>query len=138
MRRVFADSAFWIARRDMDDPRHDLAAEIAQWLVLHRYTIVATPFIFAETHAYFSRNSELKEFIIDDFWENPSVQIDQPTHRDQMDAIALLRRFPDKTYPFADAVSFVVMKRLQIDQVVTFDRHFRQFGEFAVIDHIPA
>jgi predicted nucleic acid-binding protein len=30
-------------------------------------------------------------------------------------------------------LSFVVMRRLEIKQVATFDEHFRQFGEFEVL-----
>jgi uncharacterized protein len=138
MRRVLVDSAFWIAVRDTEDPRYDLANEIAEWLVQQRCTLVVTPFIFAEAQAYFSRELDIKDFVIADFWDNPAVIIEQPSYGDQVEAVAILRKFLDKTYSFTDALSFVVMKRLDINQVVTFDRHFRQFGEFTIIDNIPA
>ena len=138
MKRVFADSAFWIALRDSEEPRYELAAEIAEWLVEQRYTIIVTPFIFAETQAYFAREPDVKVFVIEDFWNNPTVKMEQPSYADQIEAVAILRKFADKTYSFADALSFVIMKRLEINQVVTFDRHFRQFGEFTIIDNIPS
>jgi uncharacterized protein len=138
MRRILVDSAFWIAVRDTEDPRYDLANEIAEWLIHQRYTLVVTPFIFAETQAYFAREHDVKKFVIDDFWNNPTVKMEQPSYGDQIEAVDILRKFSDKTYSFADALSFVVMKRLHIREVVTFDRHFRQFGEFTVIDDIPA
>lgn len=138
MRRAFADSAFWIAVRDSEEPRHERATEIARWIVQQRYALVVTPFIFAETQAYFAREPELRQFLIEDFWNNPAVQIEQPTYGDQMEAVAILREYSDKSYSFVDALTFVVMKRLQINHVLTFDRHFQQFGEFAVIDEIPS
>ena len=47
-----------------------------------------------------------------------------------IDAIGLLRQHVDKSYPFCDAISFVVMQRLGTKRVAAYDDHFRQFGEF--------
>lgn len=137
MRRVFADSAFWIGMRDPQDPQHPRAKRIVGWLVRNRCILVVTPFIFAETQAYFCREREVRPLVIRDFWENRAVHFEQPTYLDQQEAVSILRRYDDKSYSFADAVSFVIMLRLGIQEVVTFDRHFRQFGQFTVIDEAP-
>jgi predicted nucleic acid-binding protein len=133
MRRIFVDSAYWIGLRDKGDPHHHISRKVAKWLVENRLYLVVTPFIFAETHAYFSRIPEIRELVIRDFWNNPIVNFEQPTFQDQTEALKILKQ-GDKTYSFADAVSFVVMSRLGLQDVVTYDRHFRQFGKFNVID----
>lgn len=134
MRQVFADSAFWIALRDKQDRFHPRSRNIAQWIAREKCRLIVTPFIFAETQAFFSRVTELKQMVIRDLWENPIVRLEQPSYEDQKRAVEILRQQEDKTYSFADAVSFVVMARLQLTEVITFDKHFHQFGRFNVID----
>jgi predicted nucleic acid-binding protein len=134
MRRVFADSAYWIGLRDKADPFHQRSRRIALWLVENRCSLIVTPFIFAESHAYFCRIPEIRELVIRDFWSNPLVTIEQPSFQDQTKAVEILRQYRDKAYSFADAISFVTMMRLGIQEVATFDRHFQQFGQFSVID----
>ncbi len=96
--------------------------------------MVVTPFIFAESQAYFCRVPEIRRQVIRDFWENRAVVFEQPSYQDQEQAVNILREHEDKTYSFADAISFTVMQRLGLQEVVTFDRHFSQFGSFTVID----
>jgi predicted nucleic acid-binding protein len=72
--------------------------------------------------------------VVRDFWSNPALSYEQPSYEDQKKAVNILTEHKDKSYSFADAVSFVVMARLGLSEVVTFDRHFAQFGEFTVID----
>lgn len=133
MRRVFIDSAFWIAFRLRKDPQNIQAQKIARWLSANRCTLIVTPFIFAESHAYFCR-SIIRHQIVRDFWSNPAVVFEQPSYGDQEKAVKILQEHEDKSYSFADAISFVVMMRLGLQEVVTFDRHFHQFGGFSVID----
>lgn len=133
-KRVFADSAFWIGLRDKQDPFHSYSLRIRKWIVENRALLVISPFIFAETQAYFSRVPEISALVIRDFWENPIVQLEQPTYDDQKKAVEILKHHTDKSYSFADAVSFIIMLRLGLVEVLTFDRHFHQFGRFHVID----
>jgi predicted nucleic acid-binding protein len=133
VRRVFVDSAFWVAFRLRKDPLNSQAQKIARWLSANRCTLVVTPFIFAESHAYFCR-SIIRHQILRDFRENPALVFEQPSYDDQEQAVKILQEHKDKTYSFADAISFVIMKRLGLQEVVTFDRHFYQFGGFTVID----
>jgi predicted nucleic acid-binding protein len=51
--------------------------------------------------------------------------VDEPLHRE---AMALLVARLDKSYSLCDAVSFVLMRRLDLTDVLTTDRHFEQEG----------
>jgi hypothetical protein len=48
--------------------------------------------------------------------------------QDEGRARAVLARYADKDFSFADAISFVVMQRLGITRAFTLDDHFVQFG----------
>ena len=63
-----------------------------------------------------------------DLLESPDIEtqwVDEPLHRA---ALALLQERPDKTYSLCDAVSFVLMRRHDITEALTTDRHFEQEG----------
>ena len=65
---------------------------------------------------------------IADLLENPDIEtvwIDESLHRE---AMALLFSRQDKTYSLCDAVSFVLMRRRNIAEALTTDRHFEQEG----------
>lgn len=42
-----------------------------------------------------------------------------------------------KTYTLCDALSFVLMERLGVLGAIAFDRHFREFGRFQLLDALP-
>ena len=130
---LFLDSSFWIALRDEKETEHKRAAEITAHLLNRKERLVVTPLVFAETHAYFAKAPYRAQQILDDFENNPILVCEQPTPLDQREAIRLLRRHTDKTYSFCDAVSFIIMQRLELKRAATFDDHFRQFGKFEVI-----
>jgi predicted nucleic acid-binding protein len=131
--RVFIDSSFWIAFRNDEQTHHVRAKELVAGLFDERAEFLTTPFVFAEIHATFTRSQKIREKIISDFWENPLMHLAEVSAEDHQAAIALLRKYRDKTYPFCDAVSFIVMQRLKIERAAAFDVHFRQFGQFEVL-----
>ena len=65
---------------------------------------------------------------VSDLLANPDIEtvwVDEPLHRE---ALSLLLARPDKTYSLCDAVSFVLMRRRNIGEAMTTDRHFEQEG----------
>ncbi|MGH7951778.1 MAG: type II toxin-antitoxin system VapC family toxin [Limisphaerales bacterium] len=131
-RRVFLDASFWISRRDEREIHHRETVAILQNLARQHIRFVSTTLVFAEVHARFSRFPVIREVVIRDFWNNPLLQLEQPSHADHEAAIKLLREYDDKEFSFCDAVSFVLMRRLKIREVAAMDDHFHQIGEFEV------
>ena len=131
--RIFLDSSFWIAYRDTRQADCSRAGELVRQFFGDRKYFVTTVPVFCEIHARFARNKIRRQTIISDFWHNPLVHLEPLTNADYQEALAILGAQTDKTYPFCDVLSFVVMRRLGIRQVATFDEHFRQFGEFEVL-----
>ncbi len=134
MNVVFTDAGYWIALRDAQDVFHPIALGTARRLVNERFRIVTTSFVFAEVYARFSRMRVIRQQIVRDVWENPLVQVEQATFQDQQNALTLLRQHGDKSFSFTDALSFVIMTRLNVSKAVSFDGHFKQYGKFEIID----
>jgi predicted nucleic acid-binding protein len=133
MNRIFLDASLWIAYRDEHEARHSDAKRIVAGLFRERVHFVTTLPVLCEIHAYFARSARRRETVLRDFWDNPVLTIEEVRHQDQKAAIELLRSQTDKTYPLCDALSFVVMRRIGVKRVLSFDEHFRQFGEFEVL-----
>ncbi|MCI0743920.1 MAG: PIN domain-containing protein [Verrucomicrobia subdivision 3 bacterium] len=134
MTLTFIDASFWIALRARTTPEHAAAVAIGRRLAAERTLLACTDLVFAEVHAYFSRMVALREQVINDFWNSSIVRFQEVAYNDKTAAIELLRQHRDKTYSYCDAVSFTVMRRQKIRRVASFDVHFRQFGEFEVIN----
>lgn len=130
---IFLDSSFWIAYRDSREPEWERAGKLVRQFFREQRSFVTTVPVFCEIHARFARHRERRKVIIADFWRNPVVLFEPLSDADYRQALAILDEQPDKNYPFCDMLSFVVMRRLKITEVATFDGHFRQFGEFEVI-----
>ena len=125
--------ACWIALRDPQERRHAAAQRVVTEVLRQRRGFVVTPFVFAETQAYFSRSRVRRLQVLDDFEQNPVIQQEPTTPTDHAEALQILRRYADKAWSFCDVLSLVVMRRLGLRQAASFDQHFRQFGEFEVI-----
>jgi len=65
--------------------------------------------------------------------ERDEYQIERVKESDEAAAIELVRSHEDKTYSLCDAMSFVVMARLGITDAIAFDRHFAEYGRFALL-----
>jgi predicted nucleic acid-binding protein len=133
MKAVFVDASFWIALRDCRDPKHREARNIGARVAAGRRPLVSTHLVFAEIHAYFSRFTILRQQVIRDFWSGGVAGLESAVQSDYQEALSLLGAAGDKDYSFCDAVSFAVMRRLGLSDVVSFDGHFRQIGEFNVL-----
>lgn len=132
--RVFLDASFWIAYRDERQELHAQAKGVLPRLFSERVMFVTTVPVICEVHAYFSRSRVKKRLVLDDLFNNPVVHVADVSVKDQAHALDLLRTQLDKDYSLCDALSFVIMRRLQLKRALTFDEHFRQFGEFEMIN----
>jgi uncharacterized protein len=52
---------------------------------------------------------------------------------DEAKAIELVIAQRDKMYSLCDALSFVVIERLQIREAISFDQDFRSYGRFTIL-----
>lgn len=71
--------------------------------------------------------------MIKDAQHNRAMKWEPLSPVEELAALDLLTQHNDKQYSFCDAASFVVMRRLGLNRAASFDKHFREFGEFEVI-----
>jgi predicted nucleic acid-binding protein len=104
--------------------------EAAPYKVIHNYVIAE--FIALATARRFPRSPTL-DFVqaLDSSTEVTVVYVDQNLHRR---ALGLLQDRADKTWSLCDAVSFVLMEDLQIQDALTTDQHFDQAGFRRLLD----
>ena len=68
-----------------------------------------------------------------DMISTDSFEVERIRRSDEDRAIKLVRAHTDKDYSLCDALSFVVMERLQLKEAISFDRHFREYGRFIIL-----
>ncbi len=134
---VFLDtSAIFAAARPQSD-RHAEAAAEYQRLLRGAVRLVTTDLVIVELHALALSRSRAAVALdlADRLTHSGRIEI-QVTGLDRLaEALELLRRRPGRTYSLADAVSFVVMRELEIEQAFTLDEDFAAEG-FQVVPAI--
>ena len=136
MRLVFVDTSGFYASMVEEDENHRRARELFTLAQRESWQLATTNTVVVEAHALFlhrcrpGRETALKflDAVYGDAYDVIRVNRD-----DEAKAIELIIAHRDKTYSLCDALSFVVMERLQIREAISFDRDFRSYGRFALL-----
>ncbi len=109
MRNLFADSAYWIALFDPAEEFHSVAKTLLRKEQESR--LITTDSVLVEVLNFFSAFTVI------------------PQERELfLQALQLYKSRLDKSYSLTDCISMVVMKKEQIEDVLSSDRHFEQEG----------
>jgi uncharacterized protein len=130
--RLFVDTAGW-AGIVLQNSRDHLAVEsFYKRTIAARRDLVTTNYVLGEPVALLTARSrasrrEILAFIggIRRIAQLTAVRVDEAT---DAEAWALLERQDDKDWSLVDAASFVVMRRLGLQEAFTTDHHFSQAG----------
>ena len=134
-REVFADTAYWIALLDPGQTLHRAAAEASRTLGITRLitsdlVLVELLNHFCERGAYW-RGQVLR--VVDQLFQNTGVTVEPQTRDLFIAGLKLYRDRSDKGYSQTDCTSIVLMRRRNITNVLTSDRHFVQEGFVALL-----
>jgi hypothetical protein len=138
---VFIDTGGRIAILNKDDQFHGLAAAWWRQFAAARRLLVSTDWMLSETGNGLARTqarSQLPGAVT--AFENSAhgklIRIDANVFHD---ALELYGRTMDKTWGLVDCASFIAMRREQISDALTADRHFEQAGFKApLLENPPA
>jgi uncharacterized protein len=123
---VFVDTSGWYALTDRADGNHLAAARRFRRLVQRHRRIVTTNQVIAESFTL--TQSRLGPRLARDLLLRlrRSTMIDRVFVDEAYEQLAdeLLARYDDQRFSYADATSFVVMRRLGIYEALTFDHDF--------------
>ncbi len=132
MRRIYADSSYYVALLNGDDASHLVATSLASAIGRDSTSVITTDAVFVEVLTYmsargtYSRNRAVR--LIDLLREDNAVTI-LPSTRALFDsALELYRRRPDKSYSMTDCISMVVCRDEGVEGVLTADKDFQQEG----------
>ncbi|MFH1109153.1 MAG: PIN domain-containing protein [Planctomycetota bacterium] len=130
MTLVFADASYWIALASPKDQSHRSAIEASKTLVNRR--IVTTDEVLAELLSFFADYGVKGRAVAVEFVEkiisNSNIHIEAQTRESFRAGLAFYKNRPDKGYGMTDCISMSTMRRLNINEVLTADRHFKQDG----------
>ena len=130
MKRIFVDTAGWMAMADAGDPNHSESRETRDYWLEEGGILVSTDYVLHETLTLLRVRLGIKA--ASKWWD----QIDRsrrvrwewidPGRADK--ARNWFFQWQDKDFSFTDCTSFVVMRDLHLRKALTTDHHFRQAG----------
>ena len=123
----FADTFFFLALLNPDDPAHRRALAVARNLP---GPLVTTAWVLTEVGDALASPQNRASFLelLDSLATNPAAEI-VPADEDLFDAgVGLYARRPDKGWSLTDCISFVVMKDMGLTDALTGDSDFTQAG----------
>ena len=130
MTTIFLDTSFIIALELVDEQYHQIAINYWQGLIQSSPQFVISSYVFDEIVTFLnSRNRHDKAVEVGNRLINSSiidiVQVDECLF---FEGWEYFKQHNDKSYSLTDCISFLVMSRLNIQLVLTFDKHFSQAG----------
>ncbi|HZS55829.1 MAG TPA: PIN domain-containing protein [Bryobacteraceae bacterium] len=130
MRRVFADTFYWIALTNSADAYFHNTLPFDH-LFSGQGTVYTTEEVLAELLTFFAADSWLRNRAVQTVREivaDDAVQIIAQSHESFVSGFDLYAARPDKGYSLTDCISMEAMRREGLTEVLTNDRHFAQEG----------
>jgi predicted nucleic acid-binding protein len=130
MRTVFADTFYWISFFNPNDVWYNQVRTVTRSLEPLR--IVTTEDVLSEVLTFYA-NSGLRMRqrtveLVKGIMTSDNIQVIKQSHELFLLGLDLYERRLDKGYSLPDCISMNVMKQLNIDEVLTHDKHFAQEG----------
>lgn len=132
MKRVFADTSFFVAAIGRRDAYHKRAVEF-----MREYDgqVVTTDFVLVELANYLFRIKDRPFFapVLQNIQANAQYVIVEATRELLERGIERYVSRPDKEWSLTDCISFVVMEELGVTDALTADRDFEQAGFMSLV-----
>lgn len=130
MKRLFVDTAGWMAMADAKDPMHtSFRTARDQWLEAGGILVVSN-YVIDETLTLIRMRLSLDA--AERWWEqvseSPRCRMEWVTPDRAERAVYWFFRWKDQSFSFTDCTSFVLMKELHIEKALTADHHFLTAG----------
>jgi len=135
MRKIFADTGYWIALLNPDDDLHQKARNLTT--SLKNVRIVTSEMVFTELLNAFSgkgsfyRQKAVK--FINHSFDNPEIEVVIQTNELFKSAVELYNSRPDQAWSHTDCTSFHIMRQQNILEALAYDKHFEQAGFVALL-----
>src|SRR5258708_3751528 len=130
MTSLFLDTGYLIALEVSDDQHHNEAHHHWTKLLESPVSLVTTSYVLDEVVTFLSRKRQHSKAVSvgNNLLTASVIQLIQVDEELFYEGWHYFELHADKTFSLTDCISFVLMKRLEIVEALTFDRHFRQAG----------
>lgn len=130
MKRLFIDTAGWMAMADAKDPLHQESVQFRDQSLDQGAILVTSNYILDETLTLI--RMRLGIMAAEKWWglvsESPRCNVEWIASDRTEKAIQFFFRWKDQSISFTDCTSFILMRELGIENVMTADRHFIATG----------
>ncbi len=129
MKKVFADTSYWIAILNPRDQLHAKAVGVTRQLSSAK--IVTSEMVLGELLNSFSDGGRLREAVasmVQELRQNRNIAVIPQTSEQFQSALRRYRQAVDKSWSLTDCASFDVMEGEDIKAALTHDQHFAQAG----------
>ncbi len=130
MDKVFVDSSAWIALFIPNDTHHKHAVNIYNRLAHTQSLLFTSDYVFDETiTTLLKRVGPTKSRFVGESLLNSRLL--RMVHMDSNDfqaAWILYKKYADKNFSFTDITSLVLMKRMNIGHILSFDAEYQKVG----------
>jgi predicted nucleic acid-binding protein len=130
MRRIFADTFYWIAVLNPHDQAHARAVALSE--TLQPAQIITSDEVLTEFLNYFAESGEFHRRaaarMVERIYADHTMRVFPQTRDGFLTGLGLYRARPDKGYSLTDCVSMDLMRRTWLIDVLTDDTHFAQEG----------
>jgi predicted nucleic acid-binding protein len=136
VKRVFADTGYFVALMSADDALHQAAVDYAALLEIDATTeLVTTDAVLVEVLNSASRGSAAREkaAALVQVLRSSAAHIEPQTRDLLNEATELYASRLDKNWSVTDCMSLVVMDQLEIDDALSGDHCFEQAGKRALL-----
>lgn len=132
MKRVFADTFYFLALLDSKEKQHLQAVAFSRDPKLY---IVTTEWVLIEFGDAYSDPRDRPDFVsmYRALTNDPQVKIVKSNTALLQRGVDLFERRRDKFWSLTDCTSFVVMREERITKALTGDQHFEQAGYIALL-----
>ncbi len=130
MRKVFADSVYWIALINPADQWFEKAQSVGG--DLGNFQIITTVEVLTETLNFYAERGTNKRDaaarLIRSILINIDIEVIPSSNETFLDGLELYESRRDKGYSLTDCISMLIMKNLDLQEILTHDNHFEQEG----------
>ncbi|MGI8668889.1 MAG: type II toxin-antitoxin system VapC family toxin [Aridibacter sp.] len=130
MRKIFADSVYWIALINPADQWFEKAQSVGN--NLGNFQIVTTVEVLTETLNFYAERGTNKRDaaarLIRSILINVDIEVIPSSNEAFLDGLELYESRRDKGYSLTDCISMLTMKSLNLQEILTHDNHFEQEG----------
>lgn len=135
MNLVLIDSSVFLSLEDPDERNHSASLNALKAELNGGSALITTNFVFDETYTLIMARLGRDRAVDwgDSFKRGSLVRLLRVDEDHEDRAWEIIQSCPDKDFSYTDATSFAIAESLGINDVLSLDKHFRQYGTFRVI-----